>query len=206
MRFLNATGEAIFIHEADTGKLLDVNRTMESLYGCTREQAMEQDLERFSEGVSPYSSAEVAVWIRKAITEGPQLFEWRARRWNKELFWCEIQLKKIELGGQSRVLAVVRETTERHQLEEQLRQSQKLDSVGQLAAGVAHDFNNILTVIRLNASLLSDITASNPECQELVGDILSVGERGANLTRQMLLFSRKTSNPGQRRPAQRHHR
>jgi two-component system, NtrC family, sensor kinase len=76
-------------------------------------------------------------------------------------------------------------------LEAQLRQSQKMEAVGQLAAGVAHDFNNILTVIQGNTSLLQDELRQDPSCAESLNDIFIAAERAARLVRQLLAFSRK---------------
>jgi two-component system, NtrC family, sensor kinase len=76
-------------------------------------------------------------------------------------------------------------------LESQLRQSQKMEAVGQLAAGVAHDFNNILTVIQGNTSLLQDQFRQDPSCTESLNDISVATDRAARLVRQLLAFSRK---------------
>jgi two-component system cell cycle sensor histidine kinase/response regulator CckA len=81
--------------------------------------------------------------------------------------------------------------TDKLNLESQVRQAQKLDSIGQLSAGVAHDFNNILTVIRGYSSLLLNQPGFDEKTQEALGQINTAGERAANLTRQLLLFSRK---------------
>ena len=80
---------------------------------------------------------------------------------------------------------------ERQRLEDQLRQVQKLESIGQLAAGVAHDFNNILTIINNHASLLVEGEDDPREARAMAEEIVAAGERAANLTRQLLLFSRK---------------
>jgi PAS domain S-box-containing protein len=76
-------------------------------------------------------------------------------------------------------------------LEAQFRHAQKLESVGQLAAGVAHDFNNILTVIQGYSDRLMGHCQSDPVMQHQVGQILDAARRAANLTRQLLAFSRK---------------
>lgn len=80
---------------------------------------------------------------------------------------------------------------ERLRAEEQLRQSQKLEAVGRLAAGVAHDFNNILTAIMGNASLLESTFQLEPEARQHLRQIVSSAERAAKLTKQLMFFSRK---------------
>ena len=85
----------------------------------------------------------------------------------------------------------VADSTDRLNLEAQLRQSQKMDSIGQLAAGVAHDFNNMLTVIQGHAGMLMARTNLPPEVTESTKAIYLSSDRAARLTRQLLMFSRK---------------
>ncbi len=84
-----------------------------------------------------------------------------------------------------------REVAERKKVEEQLRQSQKMEGIGQLAGGVAHDFNNILTVIQGHATLAQMGEKLPPSVTESIKQISRASERAANLTRQLLMFSRK---------------
>ncbi len=81
--------------------------------------------------------------------------------------------------------------TDRVQLEEQYRQAQKMEAVGQLASGVAHDFNNLLTVINGNAELAAQDLGPGHRVQQELADILAAGRSAANLTRQLLAFSRR---------------
>jgi len=85
----------------------------------------------------------------------------------------------------------VGDITEKLQLEEQIRQSQKMEAVGQLAGGVAHDFNNLLTIIQMQISMLRMREAMAPEIASGVDEIACAAERATNLTRQLLTFSRR---------------
>src|SRR5262249_36147114 len=86
---------------------------------------------------------------------------------------------------------VARNVTERKQLEEQLRHTQKLESLGVLAGGVAHDFNNLLTGILGNASLALESVSSHHPIRDLLRDVVGASERAAHLTRQLLAYAGK---------------
>lgn len=102
-------------------------------------------------------------------------------------------------GAFTGYLGVGRDVTQRKLLEEKLRQSQKMEAVGQIAGGVAHDFNNILTIISGNAELLSEKTEqSEKEVSKELKNIAYAADRGAALTSQILAFSRKQSLSPQR--------
>jgi PAS domain S-box-containing protein len=97
----------------------------------------------------------------------------------------------VKSGGKPRLLlSLVRDLTVHKRLEEQLRQSQKMEAIGQLAGGVAHDFNNILTIILGHATLLT-LTPLDPRSQASASQIKQASERAAGLTRQLLAFGRK---------------
>jgi hypothetical protein len=96
-----------------------------------------------------------------------------------------------DAGTPLRAAGVGLDVTEQHVLEEQRRQSQKVEAIGQLAGGVAHDFNNLLTAIQGYCDLLSSELGSESPHQDAVGEIRHAADRAASLTRQLLAFSRR---------------
>jgi PAS domain S-box-containing protein len=96
-----------------------------------------------------------------------------------------------EAGNASRIIGMNQDITERKQMEEQLRHSQKMEAIGQLAGGVAHDFNNILTVIYGHCSVLQMKMGMDAPFRADIDQIYAAAERAANLTRSLLAFSRK---------------
>ncbi len=107
----NAVGDAIFIHDAETGRIIDVNRRMLEMYRFTREEALACGPADLSAGTPPYSSAEAIEKVHLARTEGPQTFDWLARASDGHLFRVEVNLRSALIGGQQRILAVVRDVS-----------------------------------------------------------------------------------------------
>lgn len=117
----DAAGEAIFIHRAQDGHLIDVNRRMCELYGCSREQALAAPFESFMANVAPFTLSEARQRIAETTRNGPQTFEWLARRYDSgETFWVEVTLSQARIGNEDCILAVVRDISERKRLEQTL--------------------------------------------------------------------------------------
>jgi len=121
----NSTSEAIFIDEVDTGKMIDVNNTMINMYGYnSKEEVLAGNIGDLSANIEPYSEEYAQELIRKTITIGPQTFEWLAKKKDGTVFWVEMTLKKTEIGGQNRILAVGRDITARKNAETELKESE----------------------------------------------------------------------------------
>jgi PAS domain S-box-containing protein len=194
----NATKDAIFLHDPEAGKIIELNDTALELYGYSREEILDTGIHDLSSGESPYSMREAMEWMLKAVRQGPQNFEWLAKRKNGELFWTEVVLSATHIKGADFVLAVVRDISYRKQAEEekqklqaQLYQAQKMESIGHLAGGIAHDFNNVLAAIIGYGSVMQSKIGLNDPNRDCIDNILTSAERAANLTQSLLAFSRK---------------
>ena len=131
----NTPNDAIFMHDADSGAILDVNQAMLDICGYPYKEALQQDLGTLSLGEAPYTLAEAIKKIEAAKSQGPQLFEWRCKRKHGELFWAEVGLKFREFAGKRYVIAIARDISERKEAErvlagEQERLSVTLRSIG----------------------------------------------------------------------------
>ena len=115
------------------------------------------------------------------------------RRKNGELYYAEESICPIRnaAGQITHFIANGRDLTERRRLEGQLVQAQKMDAIGRLAGGVAHDFNNLLTIITSYSELALDNAPKNSPLEAKIHEILLAARRAAELTRQLLAFSRK---------------
>ncbi|ADH87228.1 PAS domain S-box protein [Desulfurivibrio alkaliphilus] len=116
----NAPSDAIFIHESPSGRITDVNRAMLAMYGFSYEEALSLTVADVSANVPPYTMEEAGRKITAAINQGPQRFEWHARRKNGELFWSEVSLRLASFNDQQFVIAVVRDIHDRKMAEQAL--------------------------------------------------------------------------------------
>jgi len=119
-QIFNASNDVIFIHDIETGKIIDVNFQLKSLYGYDYEESLCLDIEKLSAGVPPYAGTDAKVWLEKTMQEGPQVFEWMAKDKDGRVFWVEVSLKQASISGVDRILAVVRDIRERKAAEKKL--------------------------------------------------------------------------------------
>ena len=132
----NAPNEAIFIHDPESGAILDVNKTMLDMYGVSYEEALQAQAEDFSLGEHPYDQEEAVRKIRHTLRTGPQTFEWLSRKKSGELFWTEVGLNLTRIADKAYIIAVVRNIDEKKKSEqvllaEQERLAVTLRSIGE---------------------------------------------------------------------------
>lgn len=170
----------------DRGAYVDANPAACQLLGVSYDEVVGRTIMDFT---GPDEVSEGAGRWEQFLKEGTMRGAVRLKRPNDRVVDVDFSATANFLPG--RHLSVLRDVTERRQLEEQLRQSQKLESVGMLAGGIAHDFNNLLTVIMGYSEItLKHLDNGNPLIQN-VEEIKKAAERAASLTRQLLAFSRK---------------
>jgi PAS domain S-box-containing protein len=168
------------------------SREIYRIFGLEPE-IFESSYPAFLERIHPDDRERVAAAVEDAVVHGsPYSIDHRIVRPDGSVRYVheEGELSRTPSGTPVRMLGTVQDITDRKHLEEQLRQSQKMDAVGRLAGGVAHDFNNVLTAIVGNAILLLDDLEENSPIRSDLEEILRSAERGATLTQQLLLFSR----------------
>ncbi len=195
-RFFRATPVGTSITSLSDGRYADVNDAWLGLFGYTREEIVGQNA--FKLGI--WADREDQVKVVGVLREQSRLkdfetrFRWKSGKIGDVLFSAEV----IEVAGQQYILGLTHDITERkrvqeekEKLEAQLFQAQKIESVGRLAGGVAHDFNNMLGVIIGRTEMALNKDVSTDELHHHLKEILNAGQRSADLTRQLLAFARK---------------
>jgi PAS domain S-box-containing protein len=194
----DSINDALFIHDAATFQVLDVNRRMLDMYGYpSREEAIAA-FNAMSGGEPPFSMGDAGEWMTKARNEGPQVFEWRSLHSDGHPFWVEISIRCQTIGSADRLIVTARDISERKQAEEdrrrveqRIQEAQRLESLGLLAGGIAHDFNNILTSILGNIDLAMQDVPRDSTARADLATAVSATHRAADLAQQMLAYSGK---------------
>jgi len=243
----NASSDAIFLSTLG-GRVLDVNKAALILYQFDKDELNNMQITNFSEGNPPYDKVAAKLHIQIAIDKGTHTFDWYARKKTGELFWAEVVLRKAQIGGKERLLAIVRDIHEKKQVQLELREyrtkleeivktrteeltkannelkmtnnelysqreeltsileelkrtqnhlihSEKMASLGVLAAGVAHEINNPLNFIQGGVdaldSFFEDEKIESKDMKFIFDTIKKGVARAASIVMSLNHFSRQ---------------
>ncbi len=187
---IEQSNDAVYIV---VGKRFDlVNHRFCELTGVSREEATGPDFDFWSL-LAPESIPLVRARQEKRARgeEVPGIYEFVVLHREGRRVHVEASTTAIEFGTQKAVLGTLRDVTEQKRMEAQLNLAQKIDAIGRLSGGVAHDLNNLLSPVLGYSEMLFDDFAPNDERRESVEQILQAGLRARELVRQLLAFSRK---------------
>ena len=173
------------------GKLAYVSPAMARIFGYEPDEAVGRSIFEF---IDPQDRPKLMAGMRdvRALPVGSSVrYEVRARRRDGSICWMDVHTTNLlddpVVGA---IVGNVRDITEQRRVEDQLRQAQKMESMGRLAGGVAHDFNNVLTVILSVSEMLAEEQSLSAEVRADLEEIRQAGRRAAGLTNQLLMFSR----------------
>jgi len=185
---LDKARDAILVRNLE-GKILFWNKGAERMYGWTREEAVGRNIRELI-----YSNPQEFFEVDERLI---RLGEWQgelqllAKSGQKITVEAYITLIRDNQGSPKSVLAISTDITEKKRLEAQFLRAQRMESIGTLAGGIAHDLNNILAPILMSIDLLKS-TATDPQAGQILDAIGVSARRGADIVRQVLLFARGT--------------
>jgi len=171
-------GDALVMLDARR-RIADLNRAAVVMLGRSRAAAAGVLVDELLPGLGEFNDQPCRIDLPRPSPSGQRVFDASI---------TPIRTRDYRLTG---YVVLLRDVTERRQLEEQLRQAQKMEAVGKLAGGVAHDFNNLLTAIIGFASLASDEMPAGSPVQDSLAQIRRSADQAASLTRQLLAFGRR---------------
>ncbi len=189
---LASVTDAILTIDQD-GRIETANPATETMFGYAISELVGNNVrilmpEPFQSQHDSYISNYLRTGQKKVIGKGRSVLGLRS---DGTTFPADLTVSEFRLDETRRFTGVVRDNSARERLEQQLRQSHKMEAIGRLAGGVAHDFNNLLTVINGYAELILDDLARDDGHRNCILTIREAGERAAALTSQLLAFSRK---------------
>jgi two-component system, cell cycle sensor histidine kinase and response regulator CckA len=187
--FENAN-DIIYTHNLN-GCFTSINKRGEMLTGYRRDELLGMNIGSI---VAPEYLALISDCASSEITGGKEakLYDIEIITKDRRRLPVEVNARLIYEGGRpAGIQGIARDISERQQLEEQLRHSQKMEAIGRLAGGIAHDFNNLLTAIIGYSQLVLGRMAANDPMRKEIEEISNAGTRAAALTNQLLAFSRK---------------
>ena len=185
----NANPEPITIATIAEGRYIDVNESFLRVTGYRRDEVIGRTSLELKFWKKPEDRAKLVemLWEQDSVRDMEITYCTKSGEERVALDSAEA----IEIAGQECIIAILRDITEQKFLEKQLRQTQKMEAVGQLSGGIAHDFNNLLGVIIGYSEILEHRLPENDPLRKECGQIKKAGQSAASLTRQLLAFSRQ---------------
>jgi PAS domain S-box-containing protein len=189
-RVLESMAEGVSLVD-EQGTILFSNPAFDAMFGYEHGELIGQAATVLNDGTPEENRHLLAHIAEQLQTQGAWVGEIRNRKKDGTPFLTETHVSTLEMSGKTYRVSVKQDITGRKNLEEQLRQAQKMEGIGRLAGGVAHDFNNLLTGILGYSELnFSKLAPGDPVRADL-NEIKKLAERAASLTRQLLVFSRR---------------
>jgi PAS domain S-box-containing protein len=180
--------------DPETGNIIEANRAAVHFYGWPYERLKAMK----NQEISTLSPEDIGREIEKILAGSQTRFEYRHRLADGSIRDVEVYSSKIEAKGRALIHSIIHDITDRKQaeqertkLQEQLNQAQKMESVGRLAGGVAHDFNNMLGVILGHMEIAVEAVDPSQPIYSALREVQKAAERSVDLTRQLLAFARQ---------------
>ena len=184
----DAAPEPMFVVDEAAFTILESNSAAVQKYGYSREELQGMGLRNL---IAVDDRDHFDELLRREAGAAPDFFDIRHVLRNGKTVDVDMLMHRIRYAGRRALLVVPQDATRRRHLEEQLRQAQKMEAVGMLAGGIAHDFNNLLTIINGYSQMVLGSLPEQDENRTSVEQIMKAGERAAELTHQLLTFSRR---------------
>ncbi|MDZ7685370.1 MAG: PAS domain S-box protein [Gammaproteobacteria bacterium] len=173
--------------DSSTGQLLDANKAAAHFYGWTVDELRGMNISQINELETEALQRELGAAERAEKSR----FEFRHRKADGSVADVEVFVSRVTIGGEEVLHSIVHDVSEKRRIENELLQAQKMESVGRLAGGVAHDFNNMLSVILGHAQLGMEEVDPDSRLYADLDEIVAAAQRSTEIVRQLLTFARK---------------